>query len=124
MTRKFHRVYPRSRFNAELRTLRGNKCAECGKKLRFKRMIDRNGRIIRIPNLEFHHLDPSTKLYEVTAAPTRRAALIELAKCVLLCTACHDGYHASEEFFHAPSNDDAILRPANDDGCDDNGVPY
>lgn len=43
--------------------------------------------------LEFHHIDPSQKLFGLTAANLARLPWseieLELAKCVLLCSNCH-----------------------------------
>jgi predicted HNH restriction endonuclease len=42
--------------------------------------------------LEFHHLDPSEKLHEVSrygVTFSLEAAREEAAKCVLLCSNCH-----------------------------------
>ncbi len=48
----------------------------------------------RCPNaLEFHHRDPSTKLFGLTALNLRRKTLeqvqLELKKCELVCANCH-----------------------------------
>jgi hypothetical protein len=45
-------------------------------------------------NLHWHHPDPATKLFAIgDRAPNRAALLAELAKCDLLCAACHCAEH-------------------------------
>lgn len=48
--------------------------------------------------LDFHHVDPSTKLFNVAYAKQRgwRRTLIlaEILKCVILCANCHRRYNA------------------------------
>lgn len=61
------------------------------------------------PNcLEAHHVDPSTKLYNIAYMINNRQAeatiLVELNKCVCLCNNCHRKVHAN--FIPCPS-----LRP-------------
>lgn len=54
-------------------------CADCGSHER----------------LHFHHLDPSTKRYEVTVMTTHgdRSVHAEIAKCVVVCHTCHIRRH-------------------------------
>jgi ssDNA-binding Zn-finger/Zn-ribbon topoisomerase 1 len=61
----------------------GKPCADCGRG--------------DLPSREmhFHHVDPATKLYPVVRATTPRAARREIAKCILLCAACHRTRHKS-----------------------------
>ena len=44
----------------------------------------------------FHHVDPRTKLFNPSTARAhcREKLNIELAKCVVLCAACHNKVHA------------------------------
>jgi hypothetical protein len=72
VTRRHQRV------RRELLTLAGGKCVVCG--------YDRCAY-----NLHFHHVDPSTKSFEMTMAAGKSIAdyLAELAKCVLVCANCH-----------------------------------
>lgn len=48
--------------------------------------------------LEFHHLDPTLKEYQVSTFQSSRRnkelVLAELRKCVLLCSNCHRELHA------------------------------
>lgn len=58
----------------------GGRCVDCGAK----------------ELLEFHHLDPSTKVQKVTWFVSHKgvdAAIEEARKCVLLCDRCHDLRH-------------------------------
>lgn len=47
-------------------------------------------------SLTFHHLDPSTKKFNIAFAHSRSWSTIveELRKCVLLCHNCHNEVHA------------------------------
>ena len=59
----------------------GGKCAKCG-------ATDR---------LEFDHIEPSTKLFKISDVARREDLwLAELAKCQLLCNACHREKTAQE----------------------------
>jgi hypothetical protein len=53
----------------------GGKCVECG----------------CTETLEFDHIDPSTKLFNIAAGYTKpkETLLAEVAKCQLLCNKCH-----------------------------------
>lgn len=55
--------------------LLGNECVKCGSN----------------EDLEFDHIDPTEKEYEIKALTTRKRETIlkELAKCQLLCKSCH-----------------------------------
>jgi hypothetical protein len=46
--------------------------------------------------LDFHHLDPSTKLFEISGSHSRKWSVLqtELDKCVLICCRCHREIHA------------------------------
>jgi excisionase family DNA binding protein len=55
----------------------GKRCADCG----------------AADDLQFHHLDPATKLFNVADAPTVAGAQSEAAKCVVLCRRCHRTRH-------------------------------
>lgn len=68
----------REKRKEDLRQLFGGKCVECGSK----------------ESLRFHHIDPSTKLFNVTEVGRAWAKLVEEAeKCILLCEPCHRGGH-------------------------------
>lgn len=68
----------------ELIKLKGGKCERCG--------YDKN-----IAALEFHHLDPSTKSFQLDSRhlsnTTREKILEELDKCILVCSNCHRELH-------------------------------
>lgn len=68
----------------ELINLRGGKCEKCG--------YNKN-----IAALEFHHLDPSTKSFQLDARhlsnTTKEKILEELNKCILICSNCHRELH-------------------------------
>lgn len=47
--------------------------------------------------LDFHHIDPKTKLFGITRRHIKRNAYrlaAEIAKCVVLCKNCHAKVHA------------------------------
>lgn len=52
------------------------------------------------PNcLDWHHLDPLTKEFEVGTSHSRagkKRTLAEIAKCILLCANCHRKEHAAQ----------------------------
>lgn len=52
----------------------------------------------RIYVLEFHHIDPSTKLFNVSNPTTQSKIKIkdEVEKCVILCANCHREFHHLE----------------------------
>jgi hypothetical protein len=77
--------YQRARMQARVREalrLKGNACRACGV----------SG--VSTP-LHFHHVDPVTKEFEVTAGWSRRRDLwlLELEKTILLCEECHAMVH-------------------------------
>lgn len=76
--REYHRLYSRDYYHArrdELVQRLGGKCAICGS----------------TENLEFDHIDASTKNFNVgkLLSHSREAIEQELQKCQLLCRACH-----------------------------------
>lgn len=47
--------------------------------------------------LDFHHKDPSQKEYSISSAPRHKSfkkIMIEIEKCVVLCSNCHRKVHA------------------------------
>ena len=68
----------------ELIRLKGGKCEKCG--------YDKN-----ISALEFHHLDPNAKKFNLDSRKlsntTRDKILEELDKCILVCANCHRELH-------------------------------
>lgn len=72
----------RRRMKKELAELLGGKCAVCG----YSRCV---------VALEFHHLDPEKKDFNIGAKIQAHAkAIEEVKKCVLLCSNCHREFHA------------------------------
>ena len=59
--------------------------------------------------LHFHHLDPKTKLFNLSvreiAAYSWETLLIELNKCILLCSNCHAETHHPQCEIGAPGGD-------------------
>lgn len=68
--------------------LMGGKCSACG----YKRCL---------AALEFHHLDPDQKNREWSGIVRMKweRAIIELKKCILLCSNCHRERHADASMF-------------------------
>jgi hypothetical protein len=66
-------------------TQMGGKCKRCG----YNESL---------ASLCFHHIDPSTKLYQISECFSRREEVLqtELAKCVMLCQNCHHALHNSD----------------------------
>jgi len=50
--------------------------------------------------LDLHHVDPSTKLFNLSDAEKRsiKAIADEMKKCIVLCANCHRVLHANIEF--------------------------
>ena len=66
-----------------LTEIMGNKCCVCG----FNSYIEA---------LEFHHVDPDSKSFNLSSGGLMKilpAQLSELKKCVLVCANCHRGLH-------------------------------
>ena len=72
----------------ELIELKGGKCEKCG--------YDKN-----IAALEFHHLNPSEKSFQIDSRHLSNTHIdklkIEVNKCILLCANCHREIH-NEQF--------------------------
>jgi hypothetical protein len=49
-------------------------------------------------NLHFHHVDPTSKVFDITSAKSKpwTAFLEEIAKTVVLCSVCHRRVHAGK----------------------------
>lgn len=81
--RAYMREYMISRYyrrKQEYHHLLGGKCARCGSR----------------ENLQFHHRNPSEKLYtigKVLSSLSKEKADAEVAKCELLCPDCHAAAH-------------------------------
>lgn len=70
-----------------------NKRAEFNKK--WKHPCEKCGES-RLYLIQFHHKDPSTKLFCIGASATQKKPDIlenEIKKCVCLCSNCHDEFH-------------------------------
>jgi hypothetical protein len=69
--------------SGHFKTKRGNKCELCG--------YERHPKC-----LDFHHIDPSKKLFEISKSYMRPMPVIEeeASKCILVCKNCHALIHA------------------------------
>ena len=67
---------------------KGGKCAICG----YNKSIDA---------LDFHHVDPDIKDFNVSDAYGKAWSTVqaELDKCILLCANCHRELHGSEKYY-------------------------
>jgi hypothetical protein len=69
----------REQIRVDLLGLRGNRCVVCGE--------------TAIMCLQFHHRDPSTKLFDISAGIRRglgwNLILAEAEKCDIYCSNCH-----------------------------------
>lgn len=78
-----HRDYGRElrKRNKEYIDSKKTQCVKCGDK--------------RTYILQFHHIDPKKKLFELSDHGTHTIEAIdtELKKCVCLCSNCHDEFH-------------------------------
>jgi hypothetical protein len=83
-----------------------SKCTACGQRGRHRKFkiwaVEYKGRKCFccgyskcMRSLDFHHLDPNTKEFEITNMYNRSKenAMKELDKCVLLCKNCHGEVH-------------------------------
>lgn len=61
------------------------KCTKCGES--------------HVACLEFHHLDPSTKEFQISTSGgvSRERAMREIKKCIVLCANCHKKLHYEEK---------------------------
>lgn len=64
---------------------KGGKCCKCG----YNKCL---------PAMDFHHIDPSQKDYQISELRTKNWKIVqsELDKCVLLCRNCHAEEHDKE----------------------------
>lgn len=46
-----------------------------------------------LTKIQFHHIDPTKKLFDVSSASSKADAFIEIKKCVCLCKRCHSEFH-------------------------------
>ena len=67
-----------------VRELKGSTCQACGGRFEPQQ-------------LHFHHLDPTTKLFNLSHAAGRRHSakqiVAEARKCLIVCLDCHMGIH-------------------------------
>ena len=70
----------------------GGKCTKCG--------MVHDG--MNTPAFDFHHIDPSTKEFNVNMASINKYSLEKISeetkKCELLCSNCHRIYHWQQQF--------------------------
>ena len=70
---------------------RGNECFNCG--------IKHDG--INTAIFDFHHVDPNTKLMNLSSnaldSTNIKTLLIESEKCIILCANCHRLHHHTDE---------------------------
>lgn len=85
--------FRRKKVMLEIKTMFGGKCTECG----YNKCLEA---------LDFHHLDPEKKEFEVNSALTiSKARMVEEAKkCILLCANCHRELHARERCIEEVEN--------------------
>lgn len=59
----------------------------------FKRPCEKCGEQ-RLYLIQFHHIDPKTKLFNITEGGSKNRNIEqEVKKCVCLCSNCHDEFH-------------------------------
>lgn len=63
---------------AFIQTLK-TKCAHCGE--------------AHPATLDFHHIDPAEKEITVSQATSKKQVLVEIQKCIVLCSNCHRKLH-------------------------------
>lgn len=76
-----------------------NPCVDCGEQ--------------RIPTLQFDHIEPSLKRFNITEAVRRRVGLatlkIEIAKCEVRCANCHAIKTARDQGWYVRLDTDARI---------------
>lgn len=79
--------YKRYNFKIDCIIYKGGKCSKC----EYNKCIDA---------LDFHHLNPEEKDFEISKAKTFNLENVkdELDKCILLCANCHREEHSRNEF--------------------------
>lgn len=88
-----NRKQNRQRIRDEFFTKWKKPCQKCGEQ--------------RLYLIQFHHIDPATKEFEISASFAHKKAEIceeEVKKCVCLCSNCHDEFH----YFYGKNPKDPI----------------
>ena len=80
-TRRYEASQRRLRLKQEAVEYMGGKCVICG----YTRCFSA---------LEFHHLDPNTKDFAISAKMSWETIRTELDKTILVCSNCHKEIHA------------------------------
>ena len=71
---------------------KGGKCEFCG----YNKCIEA---------LEFHHIDETTKEFQISGSTkSLEKQKKEADKCYMLCANCHRELHAGFDFYHKPSS--------------------
>lgn len=88
--RQAYKVERLRKLKAELIHALGSKCSHCG--------IEYDG--TNAPIFDFHHIDPSTMECRLSVGilnkVSRKKAIAEAKKCMLLCSNCHRLHHSEE----------------------------
>ena len=66
--------------------IEGRSCEQCGS----------------AAELEFHHVDPETKITHRLWSYSKERIAAELAKCVVLCDGCHNALHMAARYGREP----------------------
>lgn len=83
-------------------------CISCSKRIRFEDFFRKLNTVVtewkcescgydeHREGLEFHHVDPTTKLFNISSYKTSSIERLkrEIEKCKLLCSRCHSEIHA------------------------------
>ncbi len=87
----------RVRTSQWLNEVKSRGCSRCGEK--------------RLPCLDFHHRDPSTKSFDIgvrASAISLETLQAEVAKCDVICSNCHRVLHASEKIAHRQTQQESV----------------
>ena len=83
--------------------------ASRAKKVAWKRRTDalKSGGCVEcgsLQDLHFHHVDPATKLFKISAMYKRSETVkqTELKKCIVLCYRCHTLVHKGGHYVQSP----------------------
>lgn len=83
----------RKKLKVKLKQQLGGKCSKCG----YSKCLDA---------LDFHHVDPNKKLYNIGGLhnTTKKNILIEVKKCILICSNCHRELHSKNDIMIYPED--------------------